>query len=183
MIVVAEGLEVAGPKRGDLVQPWHSTEVVFLRQNAHLGVGALAGLLGRSVRSVKQAAYRHRISLRPPGERRGTVLGQPRGTSFLDARAAGARVQRLRVLREAALAGIVDPVALERRVRLLVDGAPLCPGCAMDPIEVETTGLCRACHLDALAEAHRAEMRVHAAQRALWVERQRKVRSRREREP
>ena len=59
-------------------RPWTSKEIARLRRDCELGAAELARLLGRSSRSVKMAAYRHRITLRRPGERGGHLLGQAR---------------------------------------------------------------------------------------------------------
>ena len=120
-------------------RPWTSRELGRLRDNRELGAVAVADLLGRSVWSVKQAAYRQGISLRRPGDARGHVLGQARTMSLAgtvyQAMAAAPEVyaERLRVLREAAL----------------------CPECARRPIQIERSGLCRPCHGEHLENLYR----------------------------
>ena len=100
---------------------WTTTELKRLRENRELGAVAIAELLGRSVWSVKGAAYRQGISLRRPGDVRGHVLGQPRAMSL-----AGDAHQ--------AMAAAPDLYA--ERLRVLRD-ASLCPECARRPIQVE----------------------------------------------
>ncbi|MGH2663665.1 MAG: hypothetical protein ACRDH8_12865 [Actinomycetota bacterium] len=140
---------------------------------APLGVEAAAEVLERSVAAVKMQAHRQRISLRGEGERRGLILGQPRGTRL---REHAKQVAALRALREDVLAGRVDVARIERRVKLAVAGAPLCPACVKRPQEVESTGLCEVCHLRHLAEGHRLEQEDVEARRELDRERQRKHR-------
>jgi hypothetical protein len=137
-------------------RPWTTTEVKFLRAHAGDGARAIACALERSVVSVKKAAQRHRVSLRPSGCRTGTVLGQPRGVS-------------LRPEVRATLA--VDGTLINERLRIDAQ-AELCPSCGRRPQRVRATGLCRPCHLDRLAEAHRERQAELAAQRDLWRERQ-----------
>lgn len=158
--------------------PWSSKELQTLRQMAQYGAETIAGLLGRSVASVQRMAYRQRVSLRPKGERRGRVLGEPRDISFRQARALGEHLRILEQLRSEVLEGKVDPSRLESEVRrraAVAAGAELCPGCTRNPQETPT-GFCRDCHLKSLADAHRHEEIQKAAQRDLWRERQRKVR-------
>ena len=120
-------------------RPWTSLEIERLSANRELGAVALAELLGRSVWSVKRAAYRFRISLRRPGDARGHVLGQPR-TLKLSGKLRKAMgdspdlyAERMRVSREAAL----------------------CPSCAHRPTQVESSGLCRPCHVRHLEDLYR----------------------------
>lgn len=148
-------------------KPWSTREIEELRRLAHLGAAGAAAALHRSVHAVRTAAKRHRISLRQPGERRGLVLGQPRGV-----RATG----ELRRLREQILAGELDPAEVEARGAAVLLGAELCPACAARPPEVSSTGLCRPCHLRALAHGA-AHVRAEVAARRAWdAERQRKHR-------
>ncbi len=155
-------------------RPWTSKELGELRRLAPLGAETIAELLERSVWSVRKQAQRIRISLRPEGERRGTVLGQPRGVSMLaDAR----RTRQLRQLREDVLAGRVDVARAERRGRAIALGRTDCPSCSVRPIEVESTGFCEDCHLEALALGHALEADRAEAQRGVDRERQRKHRS------
>lgn len=131
-----------------------------MRANAHLGAAALAELLERSQRSVEAAASRHRISIRRRGERRGTVLCQPRGVSLAPE------------MRET----LVDAGALiAERLRIDHEG-DLCPACGRRPQRVRSTGLCVPCHKERLAEAHREVIAEHEAQKRLWMERQRRHR-------
>jgi hypothetical protein len=156
--------------RPDEIRPWTTSEVATLRKMAPLGAQAIASMLERSTKAVRRQAERLRISLRTPGEVRGRILGQPRGVSF--ARDRGV----LGTLREDVLAGRVDPALIERRAQLLAAGAPLCPSCAVRPVEVESTGWCTPCHLRDLAEAHAMEADRITEQRHLDAERQRKHR-------
>jgi hypothetical protein len=151
------------------VTAWTTNELGRLRELAPYGATAVAAALDRSVLSVKMAAHRHRISLRRAGSRGGLMLGQPRSVHTVGP----ARSRALEQLRAEALEGKVDIAKLERRARLLGTGAPLCPHCAVRPIEVETTGLCEQCHVELLADAHAME----ADRRRLDRERQRKHRA------
>jgi hypothetical protein len=173
----------SGTQNGGRPAPWTSKELARLRAAAHLGAAGAAEALSRPPESVRQAAKRHRISLRQPGERRGLLLGQPRGVSLLEARDAASHATALRAVREEVLAGRLDPANLERAARrryLLERGVPLCPGCARNPQENRASGLCVPCHLRHLADGHRSEGdEAQEAQRELWRERQRKVRARR----
>ncbi|HXF73984.1 MAG TPA: hypothetical protein VNO79_15415 [Actinomycetota bacterium] len=148
-------------------RPWTLRELEELRRLAHLGAVGAAAVLRRSVPAVRAAAWRHRISLRRPGERRGLVLGQPRGV-----RTEG----ELRRLREQVLSGELDPAEVEARGAAVLLGADLCPACASRPPEVASTGLCRPCHLRALAHGV-AHVRAEVSARRVWdAERQRKHR-------
>ena len=137
-------------------KPWTSREIALLRDNGALGAHQCAKLLDRSLPSVRCTAHRHRISLRRSGSRRGSVLGQPRGVS----------------LRSELREDLVGPkVAAAMAARMALDReAELCPYCAARPITVPTTGLCRICHLHALAQAHREQLAEVEAQRALMAE-------------
>jgi hypothetical protein len=159
--------------------PWTSTEVGFVRDNASLGAAALALMLGRTVASVKALANRNRISLRSSGERRGTILGQPRGVRWLEQGDGSA--QRLAAIRSDVLDGEVSMTDLEARVREIALGSdkPNCPACNVRPQQRETTGLCEVCHLRALAQAHRDSEAVREAKRELWRARQESSRSKR----
>lgn len=164
------------PRRN--TRPWTSVEVATLRRHADLGARAIAELLDRSVDSIEQAAKRYRVSLRRKGERRGRVLGQ-RGP-WIDG-TPGADPARLAVIRNEALAGLVDLAALEARIRDHVDGPrrPLCPSCGQRHQERPTTGLCEVCHLRLLAQMHRDEVERRDARRELWQSRQEKSRAKR----
>lgn len=105
-----------------------SKEIARLRREGELGAGELARLLGRSVGSLKMAAYRHRITLRRPGERSGHLLGQAR-------KACLPADERARV--------IADPTLISRAAAAR-DGA-LCPDCGRRPVEVAATGFCGVC--------------------------------------
>ncbi len=125
---------------------WTSKDIAYLRKHAGLGPDDLAERLGRSPAAVKRAASRHRISLRRPGSRKGIVLGQPRGVSLRSD------------IREDLVTGRIDPALFAERLRIDRE-AELCPSCAMRPITVGSTGLCRVCHLKRLTEAHREAVR------------------------
>jgi hypothetical protein len=146
-------------KGSTIAHPWTTAEIKLLRANSSLGASALAAMLGRTPASVRRAAVRYRVSLRSPGERRGLVLGQPRGVSLKrDLRADLARDRRLAEL-------------VARNLSLPRD-ADLCPACARRPITVHSTGLCGVCHMKKLAEAHRDALAEIAAQRELLAARQ-----------
>ena len=149
---------------------WTSGELKTLRLNAGLGARAVARKLNRSVESVRTQARRQRISLRRPGERRGRLFSQPNGMRI-------DRTPVLQRLREDVLAGRANLERIERRVALIVAGAPLCPGCTLLPQEVEGSGLCLVCHYSMLAQAHAQEARTIEARRLLDAERQRKHRA------
>lgn len=150
-----------------------------MRANANLGAKAVATLLGRSVKSVKQKAQRERISLRPVGERRGLILGQTRDKSWMDQ--SGMAPARLAEIREQAIAGEIDLGKLEQQIRAAVRNPrrPLCPWCSTRHVERQTTGLCEPCHLRELARAHRDEAERAAARRDLDAARQQASRARR----
>lgn len=152
---------------------WTTAELQVLRAHAHEGAAAIAILLGRTERSVRSTALRLRISLRRRGERRGLILGQPRGESWANLRAHGITPEVIDALR----AGHVDPTKVEEQLRAMTSGqAPiLCPLCSRFP-QQPTTGICRTCHLKALADAHRERTSIDEAQRELWTQRQRKKR-------
>jgi hypothetical protein len=147
--------------------PWTTGELKILRDNARLGAREVACLLGRTPRSVEQAAHRNRISLRRPGCRSGTVLGQPRGVSL----AAG--------MRSDLVDGRVSAELLASRMAI-DDELPLCPVCGCRPARVPSTGFCRPCHLKRLAEVHREALSEIEAQQDLWAARQHLKRARRQ---
>lgn len=133
-------------------KPWTSRELAYLREHGRLGATELARRLGRSIPSVKSAARQHRISLRPTGERRGLVLGQ---------------------LRDLPLSAEMRISLMRRREDPDEDpDVPLCPSCARRPATVRRTGLCRACHMSHLADAHRDAIAELEVQRELWREKQ-----------
>ncbi len=148
-------------------RPWTSKELKILRDGAAAGAKAIAEELGRSKTSVTSAAHYHRISLRTPDERRGTVLGQPRGISLKAE------------LRDGALAGRVPADAIAAREAL--DAAALCPVCCVRDA-THRSGYCVPCWHHVLAKRHREELeRLRAeddAKRALWKARQRVKRAR-----
>lgn len=156
-------------------KPWTTREIAELHRVAPLGAETASEVLGRSLWSVRHRAYRSRISLRRPGSRAGRILGQPRGARWASRNGSG-RAALLRVLREDCLAGRADMARIERRIRLLARGAPLCPGCASRPQEIAATGLCEDCHLDRLAWGHRMERERTQVWREVDRERQRKHR-------
>lgn len=155
---------------------WTSVEIKTLREHAHLGLVAVALLLGRSEHSVQSAAKRYRISLRRVGERRGKILGQPARGRWTDQTADSAR---LAAIRSDVLDGSVSIPELERRIRDRIYGPakPLCPSCGQREQEKATTGLCEPCHLRELARAHRDEIDRRAARRELAQARQEKHRA------
>lgn len=167
--------------RDYLSRSWTTSEIARLKDNANLGSAALAMLLGRSERSVVSAASRLRISLRPKGERRGHILGQPRQQSWNTSND-GITTERLNLIRDDVLAGDTDMAALEARAREIALGdreRPVCPACVSRPQERKSTGLCETCHLRALAQAHRDDQSRRDAQRELWRARQEASRTRR----
>lgn len=155
-------------------RPWTSRELAILTENAAKGATVIAALTGRTTAAVKAAAHRHRISLRPRNERRGKVLGEPRTGTLEPLDAID--------LRAAILDNDLDPARLEyhtthvarsRRGELL----DTCPICAARPIEVKSTGLCKACHLNVTTEAYRHVTSEQAAEREFAAERQRRHRA------
>jgi ribosomal protein L37AE/L43A len=171
--------EVAEPSGRNHSQPWTSTEVAFVRDNANMGASVIGLALGRTTASVKALANRNRISLRSTGERRGTLLGQPRGVRWLEQGDGGG--MRLGRIRSDVLDGEVSMTDLEARVREIALGSskPDCPACGARPQQRESTGLCEVCHLRALAQAHRDSEAVREAKRELWRARQESSRSKR----
>lgn len=141
-----------------------------MRENAHLGARHLAALLGRSEASVRSQAARLRVSIRRQGERRGLILGQPRGDSW-----SGHDVEQLRA---AVTAGLLDAGAVEAALARIVAGEvpQLCPRCAKRVAD-HRSGVCKVCHLDALTDAHRDAIAVKEAQQRLWAARQDKSRA------
>ncbi len=144
---------------------WTSLELRAMREHAHLGIEAVALLLGRSATSVRLQSARFRISLRTEGERRGLVLGQPRGQAILPR------------IRGDIMDGTVSDEAIAARMALSRDAA-LCPVCARRPIEVASSGWCLPCHRERLVSAHLAELEVIDSQRSLWSSRQALCRAR-----
>jgi len=139
------------------MRPWTSVELKALREHGSLGAAALAAELGRTVSAVKCAANRYGVSLRRPRERRGCLLGQPRGVRLAE----------------------LLPHEDDPHVRALVIAraaldheAELCPSCGTRPIRVPRSGLCWPCHHRRLAALHREAVDEIAAQRDLWAARQ-----------
>ncbi len=160
---------------------WTVQELQTLRANAHLGAAAVAAMLDRTVIAVQACARKHRISLRKAGERRGPILGQPKGQHWAAQIRAGVSVERLVAIRQDVLAGTVDMATLEAKAREAVYGKPkpVCPSCGQRPIERSQTGLCEVCHWRELARAHRDEADRIEARRALDAARQEKSRANR----
>jgi len=151
-------------------RPWSLLEVDALRRYAPLGPVEVGRMLNRSPEAVKQAAKKHRVSLRRPGSRMGLVLGQPRGVS-------ASSDPRLAAYRDDVLAGTVDATSLERQVQQAAHGTDdLCPLCAQRPRE-RLHGICRVCHLRELERAHRAALDAQQAARDLAAARQAKHRA------
>lgn len=155
---------------------WTTAELRVLREYAGEGVEALAIRLDRSVSSVKHAAERNRISLRRTGEARGAILGQPRGESFASYR----NGHPLSDLRLEALEGRIDLAELEEQVRKIATSKSnrnLCPSCVAREATTRT-GLCRVCHMRALASAMTEERDYREAARSYEAARQRRHRER-----
>lgn len=150
------GFTIVATKHGNRM--WTTKELLALRESGHLGAAAVARLLGRSVTSVEKMAARQRISLRSDGERRGSVLGQPRGVSIIPE------------IRENVVSGRISDEAIAERMRLHED-ASTCPCCGRRPIEVSSTGFCGVCHKNRLIEAHLYELEKIDSQRSLWTSR------------
>lgn len=144
---------------------WTTHEITMLREHASLGVHEVSRLLGRSESSVQSMAHRLRISLRRPGRRDGVILGQPRGVSFAHG------TPELRRYRRDVINGRVDASEIAQTLTL-DDDAELCPCCGKRPVEVETTGFCRACHLSHLTARHLAKLAEIEEQQRLWAARQ-----------
>lgn len=146
-------------------RPWTTRELAVLRESAHLGAAGVARQLGRSVASVKAAAHRHAVSLRRPGSRRGTILGQPRGLALQAA------------IREGVTSGRVDAALMLARITLDREAA-LCPTCGHRPQRVRSTGLCTVCHRRELVARHLEALEEIDMQRAMWASRQQLKRGR-----
>jgi hypothetical protein len=159
--------------------PWTSRQLDELRRVAPLGQQAAADILGRSVWSVKQAAYRHGISLRQTGSRAGRLLGQPNGTSYADARAAADHARLVGQLRAELAAGAFTLDDLDRALEAIDAGVPLCPMCGRNPADRPKEGICTACHNRRLEAAHLAALDSHEAQQGLWRARQNRSRAKR----
>lgn len=147
--------------------PWTLAEIKLLRENAHLGRYAVAELLNRSPASVRDAARRHRISLRRTGIRSGLVMGQPRNVSLSD-------LPALEALAADPDVDVDDVIArAEARARREQE---LCPRCTRRRINHDA-GICRTCWLQLVAEEHRAARSEVEAQREVWRARQERKRS------
>ena len=138
---------------------WTTGELASLREHACLGAREVAARLGRSVGSVKAAAYRHRISLRRSGSRRGLILGQPRGVSL--------RAE----VRNELVCGRRDEL-IERRARLDAE-AQLCPACGIRP-QRTNAGFCLACTLERQTAHYEELLADQEALRRAWAARQRR---------
>lgn len=151
-------------------EPWTLAEVAKLRENAHLGARQVAVLLGRSECSVRSQAARLRVSIRRQGERRGLILGQPRGDSWTG--------HDIDELRSAVTSGLLDPNVVEAALARIVAGEvpALCPRCVQREAD-HRSGVCKVCHLNALTHAHRDAIAVKEAQQRLWAARQDKSRA------
>ena len=145
--------------------PWTTGDLLILRDNAALGAARLAVLLDRSEGSVRQAAYRYRVSLRPFGCRRGRVLGQPPGISLRSD------------LREALVDSAERAELVARRLKADRE-AELCPECARRPQRVPSSGLCVPCHLNRLEALIRETAAEDEAQLGYNVAKQRAHRNR-----
>jgi hypothetical protein len=130
---------------------------------AHLGAQECARRLGRTVWSVRQAAARNRISLRPIGERGGRLLGQPR------------RHHLPREQREALLSSRNYDRLLAAYTDLMLGKGELCPACGKRPVSTRD-GFCSVCHARRLADM--AAERAAEAEERLRVWREVKRRSR-----
>lgn len=158
-------------------QPWSTAELRYLREHGRDGAKEVAKALGRSVAAVTRQAQKQRVSLRRRGNRQGLLMGQPRGVSWLSVRQVGMTPETMAEIREAVVRGSIDLTALEGQLQALAKGEelPLCPTCSARP-QNHPSGVCRVCHMRALAQTHRDGKEIETAQRALWTERQRKKR-------
>lgn len=147
--------------------PWTSNEITTLRNNAHHGATHIANLLNRTPWSVRRAAHRLRISLRPPGEHRGRILGETHPGQL-------PRPVRATYLANPDLATTVHAELHQA----LTNPPPLCPLCARWEVRPghET---CRVCELDALTAAHHRKMAEERAQRRVDALRQQRSRENR----
>jgi hypothetical protein len=162
---------------GYISRPWSTAELRYLREHGSDGARAVAEALGRTVAAVTRQAQKQRVSLRRRGSRQGLLMGQPRGVSWLAVRQVGVTPETMAEIREAVARGTIDLTALEGQLQALAKGEelPLCPTCSARP-QNHPSGVCRVCHMRALAQTHRDGKEIETAQRALWTERQRKKR-------
>jgi len=137
---------------------WTTKDIADLRAVACMGAHECARVLGRSVGSVRWAAYSHRISLRQKGCLRGLILGQPRGISLRG----GLREDLVRNRRDE---------LIQERARLDAE-ADLCPCCGKRPVRVASSGFCLTCHRNHLADLHSELLSDDEALRRLWAARQ-----------
>lgn len=152
----------AEPSARDLSRPWTSKEIRYLRGHAKEGARAIAAGLDRTVASVKQRALRMRVSLRMPGSRRGTMLGQARCESWTS----GENV----VYRTQALDGALSLTLIERRI--LEDAAnppALCPACGRWPARHTASGLCFSCYAEERVRHYQEIEQQRRAQREIQV--------------
>ena len=116
----------AGISTRGIPQGWKGSEIRYLRGHAREGAAAIATHLSLllaserdprsalTVKAVTRQAERMRIALRRPGSRRGRMLGQPRGESWVAGPSS--------VLRQAALAGALDLTLAEGRIAAEASG-------------------------------------------------------------
>lgn len=151
--------ETRAPKQ----RPWTQTDLAYLRANNTLGATHLAELLNRTPTAIRQTAHRHHISLRPPGETRGLVLGQPRAT------------QLPTPIRQAMLNPTTNR-QITQDAQAILTGAQLCPLCARWPIHPGRTW-CDPCQTAALTTAYELHTARLQAQQAHTAARQRRSRA------
>lgn len=156
-------------------RPWTVAELAILRKYASQGVDVVAGMVGRTPKSVRETARRNAISLRRLGERRGKVIGEDRAGSLLE--------ERMRHIRDDILSGEVSDEQIHAHQQAVIAAEMgqlqrLCPACTARPVAKMSTGLCRPCHLRTLAEGHRHSKTEKEATRELWNEKQRSKRRR-----
>lgn len=137
---------------------WTVQEVAVLRSKASLGADTIATLLGRTVTAVRLQAHRQRVSLRRTTT--GRLLGDPTDPQLRD-----------RMRTDPTYATTLNQTA--RTAHTL----PLCPSCCSRPQHSTALGLCKPCHLTALAEAHRLAADTAEARRGLAQARQAKHRA------
>ena len=159
-----------GTSARGIPQGWKGSEIRYLRGHAREGAAAIAAHLSAlraaekapratlTVKAVTRQAERMRIALRRPGSRRGRMLGQPRGESWVAGPSSA--------LRQAALEGALDLTLAEGRIAAELGGqAPVCPSCGMRPAWHTKTGLCIVCHKKRLAEQLRQQTSEAEAER------------------
>ncbi len=129
---------------------WTRHDDYTLRRLRRRGAERAAQELGRSVAAVRKRAARLGISLRPAGERRGIILGVPRGVGGPAIAAYRRDVLEGRADAESVLKLVRGFAAVER------GEVGLCPRCAIRPQHGAGRGFCRVCELYWLAERHDA---------------------------